>query len=529
MGKIIQLKHSLDYYLHAFDVRFQGGDFLGALDAGRNAILYAKTRMDKQAINLLLSEAYFEMGLYALGCEFAFRAVKIPATRANAFLCIGKNLTKMGRFSLALKYFSKALEWGNTRELIDAVLEWGGYIREKMTQNHGNCDILAPIRLLVRQKRFDEALAQLQPNLACCDLNYQILYCDVLAQMGECDQARDILHKILKFDKENVGALLVLANICLIDADYISLDQNLLKLANFALSNREMEVVANIYSKCGNYQQAIKFYQKILKNDEFNTKILLFCAICYYNLGDTKEALYFIGQARWVDIENPVLNIFYEIINGNLEENLPISTAIPQKTGQEKLDFVCKTIEMQNFEGIFETSLTLAGDIEWCLMLKNDDFLSKITQKLSNSTSKTIISYYNKLLLTTRFNSRQKFYLAKDALIAGRLKSIDFTNSMYYHSFKLKIPQNVSSNQTLLRGYCGAVVYSEITNQNVNLDAINQKLNKIALKNTDFPITENLISCLYFCANSQILDQACIYFDTPKSEVEQAIKCLNLL
>ena len=132
-------------------------------------------------------------------------------------------------------------------------------------------------------------------------------------------------------------------------------------------------------------------------------------------------------------------------------------------------------------------------------------------------------------MLTLRIAGKQKFYLAKYALSSGRLKAIDFTNNMRYHSFKLKIPQFIALNQVLRYGYCGAVVYSEICNLDIDLNKTNQKLRGKNLESIDCSFSENLISCLYFCENNQILEQACIYFNTDKSEVDEAIKCLKLL
>lgn len=529
MGKIIQLKHTLDYYLQLFDAKMIEQDYLGALDASRNALHYAKTRIDRQAANLLISQAYFEMRQYVLSCEYAFRSVKNIETRANAYFCIGRNLVKLNRPKLAVKYFAEVLNCGRESELVGAVLEWCNFVREDLMSSQSKFDILAGIKMLIKQKRYNEALAEIEPYLQNNDLNFQIVYCDILVLLGECDKARDILQQILRFDPSNAGAIIVLANICLMDEDYISLEQNLEKLSSLALTSKEQETVANIYAQCGNYTKAIEYYQKILKNDEFNTKILLFVAICYYNLKNSKEALYYIGRARWIDIENPTLNIFYEIINGNKEENLEISTSIPRKTGQEKINFVFETLDLQNFDGIFETSLTLAGDLEWCLTLKNADFTPQIVQKLANSCNKSVISFYIKLLLTLRIAGKQKFYLAKYALSSGRLKAIDFTNNMRYHSFKLKIPQFIALNQVLRYGYCGAVVYSEICNLDIDLNKTNQKLRGKNLESIDCSFSENLISCLYFCENNQILEQACIYFNTDKSEVDEAIKCLKLL
>ncbi len=528
MKNVIVMKQSLDYYLQLFDTRMSEGDYLGGLDAGRNVVLCSKTRIDKNAGNLLISQAYYEMGQYVLSCEYAFRSVKNISTKANAYFCIGRNLAKLNRPKLALKYFSEVLNCGNDPTLVGAVFEWCNFIREELMTNHNKTNILLAVKTLVRLKRYDEALQELEPYLQSNDLNYQILYCDILVMTGEHERAREILQQILRFDRHNIGALIVLANISFFDDDEFSLEQNLDKLDNLPLNSSELEAVANIYAKCGRYEKAIKNYEKILKNDEFSIKTLLFVAICYYNLKNFKEALYYIGRARWIDIDNPTLNIFYEIINTQKEENLPISTQIPRKTGQEKLNFVFEAINLHNFDGIFETSLTLAGDIEWSLTIKNSDFSQKIIEKLANSRNKAVNSLYSKLLLTLRIGGRQKFHLAKYALSESKAKAIDFTNDMRYHSFKLKIPHFMAENQVLRLGFCGAVAYSEICNIAVNLDKTSKKLKNKNFESIDFAFTENLISCLFFYENNQILEQACIYFNTPKNEVKEAIKCLKL-
>ncbi len=526
MSKVLQFKNGLDDYLNLYDLRMQERDFLGALDAGRNALLCARTRIDREAINLLLSEAYYEMGLNVLSCEHAFRAVSNIETRANAYFCIGKNLVSLKEYKLAVKYFDEVLSFNCDGELVGAVYEWCEFIRENLTQRN-KFDPILLTRALVRQKRYDTALAQLEPYLQKNDIKTLVAYCDILVLAGEHNRARELLQQILSFDMYNTGAIIVLANICMLDGDYTSLEMNLCKLNELHLSVDELEVVGGIYARSGNYASAIKNYQKMLEKDEFNAKIMLFIAICYYNLGDNKEALYYIGRARWIDIENPTFNIFYEIFSLKQEKNLQVSTTVPLKTGQEKLNFVLEAIDLQNFDGIFETSLTLANDIEWTMTLKNAEFTQKIVQKLAFSRKKSIISLYNKEMLSTRVGEKQKFYLAKYALVNAKSGAIDFTNNMRYHSFRLKIPKHIASNLNLCRGFCGAVVYAEIYNLDVNLDTINQKFKLKSLENIDFPFSENLISCLYFYENTQILEQACIYFDTQKDEVERAIKSLN--
>lgn len=525
----MQFKRSLDYYLNLLDTRLADRDYLGALDAGRNALTESKTRIDKQSINLILSEIYFLMGLHTLSCEYAFFAVKTKETRASAYFCIGKNLVRLKKPKLALKYLNEALNYSRAGEFVGAVLEWTDEIKSDLLEQKYEITSLDIIKNMVRYKQYDDAIALVQPYVNKGDIEYQILYCDILVQNGDFNTAREMLLNILNFDSENINALIVLSALCLGEHDYFSLGINVDKLKELDLNNKQLETLANIQAKSEDYTGAIETYQKILKNDEFNTKILLFVSVCYHNLKNTKEALYYIGRARWIDLDNPTLNIFYEIMNGNNPQILPVSTSIPYDVGQKKLDNLFEAIELKNFEDLFCSSLTLAGDVEWCFTLKNADFTKKIIQKLAKSRKKEISSFYEKQLLTMRINSRQKFFLTKYALFEEHLKTVDFTTNFYYKSFKLKIPKFINENSTLKLGYCGAVSFAEINNLDINLAKINKKLNNQNFDAIDYHFTENLVSCLYFCENNQILEQACIYFDTPKYEVLEAVKSLNLL
>ena len=528
MAKILQFKRSLNYYLKLLDTRLEQGDYLGALDAIRNAIESSKLRIDRLSLNLILSEIYFKMGLYNLSCEYAFLSVKIPETRASAYLNIGKNLVKLGRPKLALKYLSEALNWDSSQNLVGAILEWSNEIKKDLMNNNYKLSTIDIIKSLIRQKRYDEAIELIYPYLQNGDIRYQIMYCDILVQVGDFNTARTILFNILKFDNENIDANLVLCSLCLAEKDFLSLSENVVKLNDLSLNEKELELLGNIQAKSEDYTGAIETYQKILKRSEFNTKILLFISICYFNVGNIKEALYYIGRARWIDIDNPTLNIFYQIMNGNMLKFMPVSTAVPYEVGQEKIDKMIETSMLSNFDEIFDTSLTLAGDIEWGLTLKNADFMQKIVQILAKSNKKEIVNFYQKLLLTMRIGARQKYFLTKYALLEGKRKSIDLTCGFYYKSFSLKIPNSIKNNDILRSGYCGAVSYAEINNLKIDFDYIALKLSSKNLGSIDYSLTENLVSCLFFTENNQILEQACIYFDTPQNDVFEAIKYLKL-
>ena len=120
--------------------------------------------------------------------------------------------------------------------------------------------------------------------------------------------------------------------------------------------------------------------------------------------------------------------------------------------------------------------------------------------------------------------------MTKYALLNNHLKSIDLTANFKYRSFKLTIPKKIENNLVIKKGLCSAVSFAEINSITVNFNAINSKLFKFDwVENIDLQVDENLIACLYFCENAQVLEQACIYFATDKERVNRAINYLQLL
>ena len=531
MQKILKFKPSLDYYLKTLDTRLAEHDYLGALDSARNALRQSKTRIDKEAINILIGQIYFEMGQYILSCEYFFRAVKVPQTRASAYFGIGRNLIKMNREKLALEYFDCALSTGGVEDFSGAILEWTHIIRQNLTIKSPKFSEVAVAKNLVKLSEYDEALEILKPRFYSGEIEAKVITADILVLKGEYSKARDILLKILRFENDNVSALLVLCSLCLAEKDYGNLEINLEQLDECELNDNQLGVLASLYASIGKYEKSVKNYEKILKNDAFNIKYLLFTAICYYNLGNTQEALYYIGQARWVDIENPILNIYYDIFNRNLvSPPLKLVTQIPPAISEDKLKNIFSAINSGNFCENFVHSLTLADDIEWCFCLKNNTLTEELARVLAQCRKKQAIALYSKMLLTVRLNKNQKFYLTKYALLNNHLKSIDLTANFKYRSFKLTIPKKIENNLVIKKGLCCAVSFAEINSITVNFNAINSKLFKFDwVENIDLQVDENLVACLYFCENAQVLEQACIYFATDKERVNRAINYLQLL
>ena len=530
MKKILKFQQSLDYYLKILDTRLNEKDYLGALDTARNAFKLAKTKINKQSINLIIGQIYFEMDLYNLSNEYFFRAVQVPQTQAGAYFGIGRNLIFLQKNTLALKYFENSLATQTSLDFSGAILEWTNKIRSSMLSYPQNLNELSLAKKLVKLNKFDDAIETLKDKFKSGDIKAKIFTADILVIKEDYDTARSIIKEILQNNPHDTDALLVLANICLQLNDYYNLESILEDLETLPLKDKQIFILATMYSHIQNYQKSIKYYEKILKNDEFNIKILLFLSICYYNINDTQQALYYIGKARWIDIENQILYNYYDIFNRKLlPPPLTLNTQIPATLIDEKLKSINLSLNSNEFCTHLNTSLILADDIFWSFTLKNNTQDIKIINTLAKCKKKKATNLYNKLLLSTRLTSNQKFYLTKFALLNQNLKTIDINSNLHYVSFKNYIPKSIQNNQTLKIAYCNAVAFAEINNITANFDNLLNIINNIPLNSTvEYQLNENILTCILFSQNMQNLEKACIYFDVDKKSALMAIKHLKL-
>lgn len=529
MQKIVNFKQNLDYYLRLIDSRCADKDYLGALDAGRRALENAKTRIDKDSINVLLGQIYYEMELYLLSCEHFFRAVRIPETRASAFFGLGRNLVKMHEPKLALDYFEATLESGGTEDFSGAVLEWTHILREDLAAPESINPTLAIAKNLVKMRKFEQAIALLTP-LSYANSEAEIYLADVMILNGQYDRARELIFSILKKNGAEAHAILLLCSLCSAERDLPNLAINLQKLAGIPLDFSQYVLAGNLFCEAGNYKEAVKKYEAALALDEYNTKVLLFLAIAYYNLGEVDEALYALGRARWIDIENPVLNIYHDIFSRNLvEPPLAIITQIPAKIAESKLNSIFSALN-NNFCENFQRSLLLADDIEWAMSIKDGAVTERLANALSKCKKKKALSMYRKFMLSVRLNKEQKFYLTKYALINENFKEIDLTANLRYRSFKPKIPATFKTNPTLKHGFINALSYAITHEIAINFDKISEKIVKKCKINQNSGIfNEKICACLYFCENAQVFNQACIYFGVEGSSALAAVNEFELL
>ena len=529
MPKILKFTQNLDYYLKLIDTRTANGDLLGALDASRRALEHTRTRVDRESINILIGQIYFEMGLYQLSCEHFFRAVRIGETRGAAFFGIGRNLVKMHESKLALEYFEATLNTDSAEDFSGAVLEWAHEIKEQL-KGTPQPSIVAVAKNLVKMRKFSQAIMMLEsvnPRTA----EVQCLLADIMVLTEKYDSAREILFEVLRNEPNSIEANLVLCSLCYAVHDFPNLETVLQKVEGCPLDLGQLVFVGNMYANMSQYEKAISYYERALKLDEYNIKILLFLAISNYNINNQQEALYYIGQARWVDIENATLNIYYDIFARELvPPPLAVVTRVPPKIAENKLKSVFGAIDNGAFCDSFNRSLLFADDVEWCFVGHERLDLGKLANALTRCRKKKAVKLYNKLMLSVRLNREQKFYLTKSVILNESVKVIDLTANFRYRSFRVKIPSAFAKNSTLKAGYASAISYAELHGMNVNFEKIAEKL----IKNRNFPtfppdFDEKVLACLFFCENTQILSQACIYFGVDNNVVVRAINEFQLL
>lgn len=532
--EILKMTHNLTYYLKLFDTRKQNGDMFGALDAGRNALKFAKTRIDKDSINTLLGNIYFEMGLYKLSCEYYFRAISVPSTRAGAYFGVARNLIFMHRYNQSLDYFDKVLEWDNSGLFSEAVLEWTNFINKKIkeAENQQPFEVLKNTAkkflqfgdCVNAQKNLDEVLA-LCPE----DDEALLLYAQCLFGIGQVDKSRQIIKTVLKDNPHNTNARLLLCDVCLHDEDFTSLGELLKTVDLSQLNDAQLLCVSKIFAKVCDFESAISALLKLVEIRPYSPKVYLYLAICHHNTKDSENSLYFLAQARWLDFENPVL-VEYSRVFATTQDVLPMIDKLPTQHEQEKLQKLHGQIIQPKFVDNWLHSPMLVDETDWLLGTSFFDEGEMLCHKLSLSRAGKAKRYYAKVLLSVRPNLKQKFFLTREALRAQKFKTIDLTANFCYRSFSSKLPKICSAVDLFKNSLTSAWAYIECFANNANITKRAKQLCELILtKNMQNSIDEDVLTCLMFCDNYAEMLRACRYFDVDVASIENAKNMLNIM
>lgn len=535
MAKILSFKNNLEYYLRLYDTRKQDNDLLGALDACRSAYSHAKTRIDRNAICLIIGQIYFDMHLYSLSCDYYFRAIPVPATRASAYLGVAQNLIMLNKLSLALDYLDNALEWDYMDKYTQDVLYWNNIIKQKLSQykeNNTSQKLKTNINNLFKLGKFTELdtyLAEVHsiyPN----DNDFAIMYAKNKIYLKDYNAARKIIFDILSVSPNNPQALLLLARLCVILEDNNTAREYLSTLLK--LNNLETEVVLSIggiYFEMREYALAIQCFLKVLDTNPYRPKLLLFTAISYYNMQDYQNSLYCIGKARWLDFDNPLLKQFYHLFkSAEYNQDLPLSEQLPREVVTEKIQLLLNVVENDKFDKYFFDNDGAEDDVSWCMTLSHNPIIDKLSHNITKLKNKKAVNLTRQILLSSHYSTYSKFCVTKNALISGNYKYLDLTSNYTFRSFKVHIPSKYHKSPNLIRAIANARAYIECYANKININNELHYISNLVINNDTQDFDEYTLTCTFFYQYHSVLSDVCNYFDVPLHSVQSILTTLGI-
>ena len=526
MAKIVKFKSKLSYYLDLLDSRQKSGDLWGVLDALKNAFAHSKTKIEKDGLWLLFGQTYFEMGQYQKSCDCFFRAVYITHLRAGAFFGIARNLVCLKKFNLALDYLEATLKWDFCDEYAQAVLDWTAHIKNNMNDvlfEHKN--LIDTSKNLILKQKFLDAQKILQ-TLKSDEQTLSLLsYCNFLNE--DFSKAESLAKEVLNLDENNFLALFVLYKIygnLNMQKQQSILKQIVLGEYNDCLS---LKSVATFLSQKQMFYEALKFYEKLCKIDEFDAKNYLLCGLCLFKLKKIDDSLFYISKAMWLDSENPLYSFFYELIKTNgLDDNIKIEAKLPKNIEKEKIKILLEIFFNGKFNEEIKKSYYLIRDIIWSYSLKDLSLTQNASSAICNSKNQKALSVFNNLLLSNSPSKNQKFLMVKSALFSNNYYLISFVCDFSYSSFKLKKNEMQKfKNKNFREGVCDAVCYVECFYPKLML------LKKILKKAQEQQYSQflknmphNVVACFLLKDFAEIFEKACLFFETDQSFIKNLCK-----
>ena len=527
---VVKFKNSLSYYLKLFDKRKIDGDMLGALDAGRNAIKHAKTKIDRNSVNMLLGEVYFDMGLYLLSCEHYFRAVDVAQTRAGAYFGVARNLVFLNRFNLSLDYFEKVLEWDSYNIFSQAVFDWIEFLKEQLDIKQKEDLSEKTIEKSLKCKNYKQALdfceKLLQKNPD--DNNVLCLYAKCLLFCGDVNKSRQILKTILQDDSSCCSAILLLASISLLDEDLTSFFTLINQIDKEKLNDSQLLFYAKLLADNFLFNEAIECLEKLSQKKPYSTKIYLFLGICYHNKGDKETALLNLSKARWIDFENPTLMEYYKLFNSS-NEIFSLTDDIPKTLEQQKLEKLKQKLSNEDFVANWLGFAMMEDETDWLVSTKHFEEGEMLANHFGHSKNKRIKKYCRKVLLSVRPNLKQKFLLTREILRGQKHKCVELTANLTFRSFSLKLSKSLNCIALFRNSITNAWAYVQCYANKCNILKTAENLFKIILENNlENKIEENVLTCLIFSNETKEFHNVCTYFAVDEGEVENAKYLLKI-
>ncbi len=527
MAKVLNFKNKLTYFLNLIDKRQQEGDLWGVLDGTRNAVNYAKTKVEREGLDLLIGQTYFDMGQYALSCEYFFRTAKIPHLRSACFFGIARNLVCVKKYDLALDYLEATLKWDFNQSFTGAVLEWTHAIKDSMSNpNFERNNLVKSAITFLSKREWEKARDILQTLKSDEETQSYMAVCNLLAE--DYTHAEKIAKEVLSENLNNVICLCVMVEVCQHknkEKDMRKYLQNL--YLNESKNPKDILKIATLFSRLKEWKKAHIFFERLIQIEEFNPKNHLFCALCCHNLSKYEDALFHISRARWLDIENPLYLFFFQLLKTHdLPNEVAIRNRLPKELEQQKIHSLLEIFYGGKFAQEINKSYFLLEDIEWCFSLYDEQLTQEASCALCNCTHKSSVRLIKKLLLSPRPNTQQKFIMAKNALLSNNFWTVDFVCNLRYSSFKISKNEFSRIQKINVRnGTCSAISFVECFFAE---EMLIPELSRTAYHIQNNPLlnelAEDTIACYLLYPHPHIFLSACYFFNVPKEEVEQLYK-----
>ena len=518
MAKVVNFKKKLSYFLNLIDKRQECGDLWGVLDATRNAITYSKTKVEKDGLNLLMGQVYFDMGQYALSMEYFFRAVPVVHLRASAFFGVARNLVLIKKYDLALDYLEATIKWDFNGIFSGAVLEWTHQIKQNI-----NSPAEEVATLIQSAKHFllekDYKNARLVLGSLKSDETTSSLLATLNLFEGDLKMAEAKSKEVLSTNPQHVDSICVL-----LEVYAKTKNEKLLNKMLYALFDVETEDVLDlrkiglVFSKFKDFEKARKFFEKLAKIDEFNAKNHLFLALCNFNLAKTEEAMLELSKARWLDMENPLYGFFMDIIKTGETDFLEIKAKLPKEIENEKIKNLLEIFYGGVFEKEISKSFCLEQDILWSFSLDDFSLADYSSAALANSNNKKAKKILENIMLSPKLSARQKYVITKNAMLSNNHFLINFVCNFRFSSFKLGKNEICKiKNINIRNAVCSAVSFCEcFFGCEMLANKIIKSSNKLfGLEN----FCENKLACFLLYNHPKIFASACHFFGVSEKEI----------
>ncbi|MBQ8762001.1 MAG: hypothetical protein IJZ26_01620 [Clostridia bacterium] len=525
MSNITNFKHNLQYYLNLIDHRTESGDLWGALDASRNAKQHSKTRIERQGLEVVTAQCYFNMELHSLACRHFFRAVKIPHLRATAYFGIGRSLIFLNQLNLALSYFDACLNCDTNNIFTESILQWTEIIKEKLKSKISTeKNIIATAKNLINRRKFFEAREMLEPLAKQQNLQAKNMIGLSYYLEKNFEKARQEVENVLFNFPFDVFSL------CLLYDLDVSMQESIkIKLENVdTIDTNELIKLGLFFASLGDFKSAIKYFDKLIELKEYIPKVHLFSAICAYNLKDTEKALYNISRAKWLDCENTIYTFYYDIFRKNEEpNNLKVYEDLPLNIKEKKLENVTEALQRTDFCWLLNKSHFLLEDLEYATF--NEQLCNEISLKLSTCKGSLAKDFFDRILLSVNHTKKHKFLMCKNALFSGKYDELDLVCNYKYISFYFSTKKLKAMYEKLKKAVCNAVAY--VYCYDLGKEVLNGvwQLSEKAKKLEDTNITEDELTCLLLSNNTLILQNSCLFFNVSQIKVIQFKNMLKLI